>query len=60
MNVIIEIDGIRHKMVDTPLSPCDHCSLENLCDKGKFNVGLCIDLFDGNGHSRFIIEENKI
>ena len=60
MNVVIEIDGIRHKMVDTSLSPCDHCSLESLCDKGNFEVGLCVDVFEGNGHSRFIIEKNKL
>ena len=54
MNVIIEIDGIRHKMVEKTGSPCDHCSLESLCDKGNFKVGLCVDLFEGNVESRFI------
>ena len=54
MEVIIEIDGIKHKLVETPNSPCDHCSLEELCDKGNFEVGMCVDLFDGSGRSRFV------
>ena len=59
MKIVFEIDGVRHELVEASTSPCDHCSLEDLCNKGNFEVGMCVDLFDGSGKSRFVKEEQK-
>lgn len=50
MKVIVEIDGVRHKMVKNKVKdPCNACSLSKLCTK---KIGSpCLG---GNDH--FILE----
>lgn len=56
-NVIIEIDGIRHQLIEDNETnrPCDICSLSDLCDDCGYTcpVGICVDLFKGNKNSYF-------
>lgn len=51
------INGIKHKLVDEKIDyPCVHCSLASLCDKIR-EIMICIDMFDGNDDSRFVIDD---
>ena len=54
-NVIIEIDGIKHQLIDdeNTTNPCDKCSLADLCDDANVLVGLCVDLFKGGKNAFF-------
>jgi hypothetical protein len=38
-NVILEIDGVRHKLIKGKevANPCSKCSLEQICCKGIFS-----------------------
>lgn len=53
MKIIVEIDGVRHKMVKyRAKNPCDVCSLSGLCAN---KIGYpCLD-----GNTHFILESKK-
>lgn len=56
-NVIIEIDGVKHQLVEGTKNsyPCDLCSLSYLCDdcSNSCPTGLCVDIFKGGRTSYF-------
>ncbi len=58
MNIVLEINGIRHKRVPDTNSHsnlCDNCSLIDLCDNLVY--GFCYDLDKKEGLGNFIKEE---
>ena len=41
-DIVIEIDGVRHKLVEAKdNSRCDSCSLQELCDEAWINSMDC-------------------
>lgn len=61
MNIVVEIDGVRHKYQhlereDVPKGyiPCEDCSLATICDTLPDNPCLA---FEDDDVSRFILEE---
>ena len=60
MNIVLEIDGVRHKYVldtDSQSNPCENCSLVDLCDDLVYSFCLDLDGKEGQGH--FIKEHNN-
>jgi hypothetical protein len=52
-NVIIEIDGVRHKLVKGSHVRCGECSIKEYCERGaEKNVFICFRL-SGNMSYRF-------
>lgn len=60
MNIVLEIDGVRHRYTECFRHPCETCSLSEMCLDHEWLSSLCFDLDtkrENNGH--FIKEENN-
>ena len=50
-NIVIEIDGLRHKLVHTPFNLCQaSCSLYELCQGQGFCAADFFDEYSVNAH----------
>lgn len=55
MNIVIEIDGVRHKLVRSKKNVCIRCSLYDICQ--KWERGCHAWALSGSGDYRFKLEK---